>query len=186
MRSRWIIVLVLLLGSGGGGWAVYAEEAEHGSEPHAGGHHEAGEATMPETPKEIWHAVMEEQESLEQTIAGGKLAEVHKVAFHIRDLVQALPTVSMDLPADKKQRLQDSVTRVAEIAGLLDQYGDAGDAVNTTAQADRLAKLLKYIETLYPEGTLHAVHTEGQGQAGTHHGAHQESEPGHDQEGSHY
>ena len=157
MGSRRVIVwvLVLFMGFGWGGRIVSAEEVEHKGAHHAGGHDEAAEGVMPETPKGIWHEVMEGQESLEETIAAGKLADVHKVAFHIRDLVQMLPKVSGELSADKQQRLQESINRVAEIAGLLDQYGDASDAANTKAQADRLAKLLQYIETLYPAGTLH-------------------------------
>lgn len=182
MGSRRVIVgvLVLFMGFGWGGRFVAAEH-DAGAH-HAGGHDEAAEGVMPETPKGIWHEVMEGQESLEETIAAGKLADVHKAAFHIRDLVQMLPKVSGALPADKQQRLQESITRVADIAGLLDQYGDASDAVNTKAQADRLAKLLEYIETLYPAGTLHDAHAEGPGQGGMHHGVHQDTAQG--QEGS--
>lgn len=162
MRSRWAIVgiLALLIGLGWGNRGVYAEHAEHGGAHPAGEHDEAGEAMMPKTSQGIWHEVMEGQTDLEATIAAGKLAEVHKAAFHIRDLVQTLPQFSKELPADKQQRLQESIKRVADIAGLLDQYGDAGDAVNAKAQADRLSKLLQYIETLYPAGTLHSAHTE--------------------------
>lgn len=167
MGSRRVIVwgVVLLMGFGGGGRIISAEDAEQGGAHHAGGHDEAAEAMVPESPMAIWHEVLEGQEQLEEIIAAGKLAEVHKVAFHIRDLVKTLPKVSGALSADAQQRLQESINRVADIAGLLDQYGDAGDAVNTKAQADRLAKLLQYIETLYPAGTLHDAHTEAQNQA---------------------
>ena len=171
MRKKRVMVgvVALLMGFGWGGMRGYAEEAKDGGTHHAGGHDEAAEATMPQTPKGIWHEVMEGQASLEETIAAGTLTEVHKVAFQIRDHVKMLPKVSGELSADKQQRLQESINRVAEIAGLLDQYGDAGDAVNAKAQADRLAKLLQYIETLYPAGSLHAAHTEGRAQTSTHH-----------------
>lgn len=161
MRRKRVMVgvVALLMGFGWGGMRGYAEEAKDEGAHHAGGHDEAAEATMPQTPEGIWHEVMEGQVSLEETIAAGKLAEVHQVAFQIRDHVKMLPKVSGELSADQQQRLQESVNRVAEIAGLLDQYGDAGDAVNTKAQADRLAKLLQYIETLYPEDAFPATHS---------------------------
>jgi hypothetical protein len=152
-------IVALLMGVGWSGMSGYAEDVEPGGAHHAGGHDEAGEALKPETLQGIWHEVMEGREHLEETIATGKLDEVHKVAFHIRDLVKTLPKVSGELSTDTQQRLQESINRVADIAGLLDQYGDAGDAVNTKAQADRLAKLLQYIETLYPEGALHPTHS---------------------------
>ena len=169
-------VLVLLMGLGWAGMDVYAEE---------GGHDEAGEALVPGTLQGIWHEVMEGQEHLDELITAGQLADVHKQAFHIRDLVQALPEVSGELSADKQQRLQESVNRVAEIAELLDQYGDAGDAANTQAQADRLTKLLQYVETFYPEGALHGAHAEGHDEEQAHHDDHDEEESGHGEEGDH-
>ena len=65
-----------------------------------------------------------------------------------------MPEKSRDLPEDKQKSLKESIKRVGEIAGLLDKYGDAGDEVNTREQVRRFEKLLKYIEGLYPEGTL--------------------------------
>ncbi len=178
MRRKRVIVgvLVLLMGFGWAGSNVYASE---------GGHDEAGEALVPETLQGIWHEVMEGQEHLEEIIAAGQLADVHKQAFHIRDLVQGLPEVSGELSADKQQRLQESVNRVAEIAELLDQYGDAGDAANTQAQADRLSKLLQYVETFYPEDALHSAHAESHEEGDAHHDDHDEEEGGHGEAGHH-
>lgn len=144
-KSVSIGILVFLIGFCFAGRNVYAGEREH---------QEAGEAPVPKTLQGIWHEVMEGQKHLEDLIASGKLGDVHKEAFHIRDLVLALPKVSGDLPSDKKQKLQESVERVGEIAKLLDVYGDSRDGPNTKMQADRLEKLLKYIETFYPKGAL--------------------------------
>ena len=178
MRRKRVMVgvLALLMGLGWAGSNVYASE---------GGHDETEEAAVPETLQGIWHEVMEGQEHLEEIITAGQLADVHKQAFHIRDLVQGLPEVSGELSADKQQRLQESVNRVAEIAELLDQYGDAGDAANTQAQADRLAKLLQYVETFYPEDALHSEHAEGHDEGDAHHDDHDEEESGNGEESHH-
>lgn len=143
-------VLVLFFGFGWSGMSAYAAEEEH---------QEAAEALIPETLPGIWQEVIESQEHLEETIAAGQLADVHKHAFRLRDLLQALPKVSAELSADTRQRLQESVDRVGEIAELLDSYGDSGDALNTKAQADRLEKLLEYIRTFYTEDAIDALHS---------------------------
>lgn len=178
MRKKRMMVgvLALLMGFGWAGSNVYASE---------GGHHEAAEVVMPETLKEIWHEVMEGQEHLEEIITAGQLDDVHKQAFHIRDLVQALPEVSVELSPDKQQRLQESVKRVAEIADLLDKYGDAGDATNTQLQAKRLMKLLQYVETFYPEDALHSEHAEGHDEEEAHDDDYDEEESGHGEAGHH-
>lgn len=175
MRRKRVIVGVLafLMGFCWASRNGYAEEGEP---------HKAGEVLAPETLQGIWHEVMEGQEHLKEIIAAGKLADVHKQAFYIRDLVQALPKVSGMLSADKKQRLKQSIDRVGTIAKLLDTYGDSGDGVNTKVQADRLEKLLKYIETFYPKGALNDVRKKNQDE----HGTHGETEKGHgDEEHNH-
>ena len=126
-----------------------------------------GKEKIPATVANIWQEVKEHEEELGKIITDKKLDKVHEVAFEIRDLVNALPDKSMDLPADKLAKLKSNAKYVADIAKRLDESGDAGDAVNTKAQADRLAKFLQDIETLYPAKTLHDTHTEGQAQTST-------------------
>ena len=186
-RKRVIVgMLVFLVGLGGSVKVVSAETAEHGGDHHVGGHVEAEEALVPGTLQGVWHEVMKGQEHLEELIASGQLADVHKQAFHIRDLVQTLPEISGELSVDKQQRLQQSVSRVGEIAKLLDQYGDSGDAENTKMQSDRLAKLLKYIETLYPEDALHSARTEVHGGKEMQSDVNEEDESGHAGGGDHH
>jgi hypothetical protein len=84
-----------------------------------------------------------------------------------------MPEKSKDLPEDKQKSLKESIKRVGEIAGLLDKYGDAGDEANTKEQVNRLEKLLKYIESLYPEGALKSP-DEKEGHEDEEHSSHKE------------
>ncbi len=145
-----------------------------------GGHHEgAGEVMhMPETVPGLWHEIKEQEELLAKTINAGSLGDVHKIAFTIRDLSKTLAEKSTDLAPDAISKVKSSVERVAEVAALLDQYGDAGDKTNTEDQFARLGKLLQFIEMQYPPDALSlggkphsheeggAHHAEGHGKEG--------------------
>ena len=147
MKTKWFVIAVLSMS-----FALVrlaSATAEH--------EHKEGEEKIPATANGIWAEVKEHEVQLGKIIADKKLDQVHEVAFEIRDMVNALPDKSMDLPADKLAALKSNAKYVADIAKRLDESGDAGDAVNTKAQADRLAKLLQDIETLYPEDALHAT-----------------------------
>ncbi len=133
----------------------------------AGQHHGAGEEMLiPNTVPGIWHEIKEHEEELDQIIQSGELSKVHQVAFEIRDLSNALAEKSTELPAAKIANVKSSVERIGEVAGLLDQYGDAGDQEKTQAEFLRLGKLLKFIETQYPESALKSAgdphHGEGE------------------------
>jgi len=159
MKTKWFVIAALSMSFALVRLASAAAEHEH----------KEGEEKIPATVGGIWAEVKEHEEQLGNIIAGKKLDKVHEVAFEIRDLVNALPDKSMDLPADKLAKLNSNAKYVAEIAKRLDESGDAGDAVNAKAQADRLAKLLQDIETLYPKDALHAAHTAEDAQGYTHH-----------------
>jgi len=171
MKTKWFVIVALSVAFTLVRFASAAAEHEH----------KEGAEKIPPTVGGIWAEVKEHEEQLGKLIVDKKLDKVHEVAFEIRDLVNALPDKSMDLPADKLAKLNSNAKYVAEIAKRLDESGDAGDAVNAKAQADRLAKLLEDIETLYPEGALHdaTAHTEGQSQTSMSQGAHQGTEQGH-------
>ncbi len=132
----------------------------------AAGHEEAGKGDshhhdassdhggMPSTLPGIWAEVEEERGKLGNVIAAGQLDKVHVIAFRVRDLVGAMPHHSGNHLTGKEAPMDDAVTRVSQIAALLDQYGDAGDAPSTQAQKARFDQVLDYIKSLYPAGTL--------------------------------
>lgn len=101
-----------------------------------------------------WAKIEASAADLDKTVKAGKLGDVHEVAFAIRDDVVTLPAKSAALSADKKKKLAGYAKTVSEIAGLLDKYGDAGDAKGVKAQHERMKTTLKSIKALYPAGTF--------------------------------
>lgn len=120
--------------------------------------HEAGKASealvIPETVGGIWAKVTEKHHELDQVIADNKLAEVHEVAFAIRDYVAAMPKKSTSLSKAKMATLKTEGKLIARLASMLDEAGDSSDAAKAKTLSLRLDKELKKIEALYPSGTL--------------------------------
>ena len=120
--------------------------------------HEAGKASealvIPETLGGIWAKVTEKHHELDQVIADNKLAEVHEVAFAIRDYVAAMPKKSTSLSKAKMATLKTEGKLIARLASMLDEAGDSGDSTKAKSLSARLDKELKKIEALYPSGTL--------------------------------
>ena len=109
------------------------EHAEGGHGEHAeGGHSHESEIKIPADAKDIWAEINGRVSLLDKTISAGKLSEVHKIAFEIRDLADALPAASGTIVAESKHpSLQQYVSRVGKHAENLDKYGDAGNAAKT-------------------------------------------------------
>ena len=105
-----------------------ASAAEH--EQH-NGHDEP--AAIPATVTEILAAVDQRVAAIDQAIAGGNLAKVHGEAFVARDLLAALPEKVASLNEAETKALDAAIGRIRQQAGLLDKFGDAGDAAQTRA-----------------------------------------------------
>jgi len=144
MKTKWVVIAVLSMSFALVRLASAVAEHEH----------KEGEEKIPATIGGIWAEVKEHEEQLGKIIAEKKLDKVHEVAFEIRDLVNALPDKSMDLPADKLARVKSNAKYVADIAKRLDESGDAGDQIVTKTNFEKLQGFLKTIEAQYPSGEL--------------------------------
>ena len=122
----------------------------------AGAKHEAmtEKLEIPKTLPALWNAVITHQKDLHDVLAAKKLDDVHHHAFAVRDLVAAMPVKSTMLAAEKKTALKKSVSRVASLAKLLDEAGDAGDSAKVAVLTVKLDTELKAIEELYPAKDL--------------------------------
>lgn len=136
---------------------ISAPRAEEGA-GHAAGKPGPGEAEerlqIPEKLSDLWNLVLEKQAALGEIIKAKELDKVHVAAFQIRDLVQTMPERTHVLPAELQKKLQESAGRIADVAKLLDEYGDGGDQAKVEEQTASLGKLLTYVESLYPAGAL--------------------------------
>lgn len=108
---------------------------------------------IPATTAGILQAVTEQEAELDKTITDKKLEDVHHHAFAIRDLVNALPGKSSDLPTEKMAKLKANAKFVASLADRLDKSGDDKDQAATEANFKKLQVVLKQIKSLYPDST---------------------------------
>jgi len=149
--------IMLLFASLAGTPAAYAHEGEEsGTESHHATESpgEGGSTQgIPETAEGIWQAIDEHTVELGKVIQGGRLGEVHHLAFAIRDLVAALPEHSQNLPADTLAQVKGNVKFVATLAERLDTAGDANDKAGTQANFDKLKKVLDGIRVNYRKGS---------------------------------
>ena len=116
--------------------------------------HKEGKATIPNPVGGIWDEVKEHEEQLGKLISEQKLDKVHEVAFEIRDLVNAMPGKSKDLPADTLAKVKSNAKFVADLAKRLDESGDAKNQAGTESNFKKLQGILKTIASLYPPDAL--------------------------------
>jgi len=103
--------------------------------PPADGHahsHDA-EVAIPATLDALLSGVDQRVAAIDGAIAGGQLAKVHGEAFAARDLIAAIPGKVDGLSNEDSKALTAGIARIKQQAGLLDKFGDAGDAAQTKA-----------------------------------------------------
>lgn len=101
---------------------------------HAGGHgHSHDEVEIPATLEALLSGVDHRVAAIDAAIAGGQLAKVHGEAFAARDLIAAIPGMVSGLSDADSKSLSAGIARIRQQAGLLDKFGDAGDAAQTKA-----------------------------------------------------
>jgi hypothetical protein len=138
--------LTLIVGMTASGYA-----AAHNDEPHQQARSTMANTTKPMSAKvqDTWKAIDKKTTELQQAIQSGSLANVHHIAFAVRDLVATLPTLSTSLPVDKQAAIQGSVKFVATLADRLDASGDAHDKAGAADNYEKLMKVLKSLRANY-------------------------------------
>ncbi|HGC5940480.1 TPA: transporter [Legionella pneumophila] len=105
--------------------------------------------TIPTTIPSIWQAVDKHAASIEKAITDNQLTSIHEHAFAIRDLVNALPSLSTDLSEEQKKTLQNNLSYVDQLATRLDKTGDSKDKEGTQTNWQKLQKILAQLRALY-------------------------------------
>ncbi|MBC8139431.1 MAG: hypothetical protein H8F28_26435 [Fibrella sp.] len=103
---------------------------------------------------ETWGQIVADRKALAKAITEKRLADVHDLAFSLRDGVVTLPYKSGDLTAAKKAALQKQVALLAECVEQLHVSADAKDSLKTVAAFARLTKTVDAIAVLYPANAL--------------------------------
>lgn len=105
---------------------------------------------VPDSPAAIWQAIDAQVKALDDTVASGKLGDVHHHAFAVRDLVKALPSHSKDMDPAALAKVQANSKFVDTLAERLDKTGDANDVPATKANLDKFKHTLASIRANYP------------------------------------
>jgi hypothetical protein len=103
---------------------------------------------------ETWGQVLADRKALAKAVAEKRLADVHDLAFSLRDAVVTLPYKSGELTAAKKTALQTQVSRLAELVEQLHTHADAKDLAKSRASFAKLTKTVDAIAALYPANAL--------------------------------
>ena len=112
---------------------------------------EAAPVKIPDTVAAIWQSVDQATEGIAKEIQTGKLGELHRHAFAIRDLVAALPARSASLPPDKLAKVKSDVKFVATLAQRLDAAGDANNKAAVESNFEKLKDVIKSIKGNYSD-----------------------------------
>lgn len=105
---------------------------------------------IPDTVEDTWKEIHKHHMELQDVVKNNKLDMVHHHAFGVRDLVNALPDKSKDLPADKLAKVKANAKFVEDLAKRLDESGDAKDQAATEANLKKLDAIIKTLEAQYP------------------------------------
>lgn len=98
---------------------------------HSHDHGHDAEVAIPATLDALLTEVDQRVAAIDAAIAGGRLAKVHGEAFAARDLIAAIPGKVSGLSDADSKALSAGIARIKQQAGLLDKFGDAGDAAQT-------------------------------------------------------
>jgi uncharacterized protein YcnI len=107
---------------------------------------EPNKITIPATVEGIFKAIHEQHVKLAETVKSKKLADVHHLAFAIRDFANVLPAKAA---ADKKAKVEDTVKDIAKLAEDLDKTGDAGNQTGTETNLKKLDGSIKELESQF-------------------------------------
>lgn len=102
---------------------------------------------IPNTVAGIYEEVDSNMNRLDNVISSGKLAQVHGLAFWVRDVLLGLPK-AQDVPQDSKDQLEQSLKRIQSYADLLDRYGDTDQQDQTAAVYKRFSEEVEKIRGL--------------------------------------
>ena len=117
--------------------------------PHTMAEGEETKIAIPDTATGIWKSVDKDIAQLKAVIAAGKLNEVHRYAYAVRDLIRALPTHSPGLSPDALAKASANIPFINTLAARLDQTGDAGDKAGTETNLVKFEAILKSIRGQY-------------------------------------
>lgn len=121
------------------GHARTTSHAKHEAQVRAAAGADAASSNVEDT----LHAIHGKQSELAEVVANKQLDDVHHLAFAIRDLAKPL---AEKVSADRRPKVEGTISNIAKLADELDASGDAGDQAKTEANVKKLDGTVKLLE----------------------------------------
>ena len=87
-------------------------------------------------------------------VKGKDLKSVHETAEQLTDVLNALPALSKDLPADRLKRVDGAVKNLAKALDALHDAADEGNQAGTEKQLGTVESLLKIVSAQFPAAKM--------------------------------
>ena len=104
-------------------------------------------ATAVAALEQVHHLHME----LADQVKDKNLKTVHETAEKLTELLNMLPALSKDLPADRLKRVEGAVKNLAKALDDLHDAADEGKQAETEKQLGTVGSLLKLLTAQYPD-----------------------------------
>ena len=92
---------------------------------------------------------------LTKQVKGKNLKSVHDTAEKLTGVLNALPALSKELPADKKARVEGTVKNLAKALDALHDAADEGNQAGSEKQFGSVDSLMKILLAQYPAAHAH-------------------------------
>ena len=79
---------------------------------------------------------------------------MHETAEKITEVLNMLPALSKDLPADKLKRVEGAVKNLAKALDALHDAADEGKQAEAEKQLGTVGSLLKLLTAQYPKASM--------------------------------
>lgn len=100
--------------------------------------------------KQVDHLYME----LADQVKDKNLKPVHETAEKLTEVLNLLPALSKDLPADKLKRVEGAVKNLAKALDALHDAADEGKQADAEKQLGTVGSLLKLLTAQYPKAGM--------------------------------
>ena len=112
-------------------------------------HMKSEEMAKPTTSAAALQQVHQLHMVLADQVKDKNLKPVHETAEKLTDILNALPVLSKDLPADKLKRVDGAVKNLAKALDALHDAADEGKQAETEKQLGAVDSLLKLLSAQY-------------------------------------
>ena len=123
------------------------KKADH---EHMHGAEMAKPASSADALKQVDHLYME----LADQVKDKNLKPVHETAEKLTEVLNLLPALSKDLPADKLKRVEGAVKNLAKALDALHDAADEGKQADAEKQLGTVGSLLKLLTAQYPKAGM--------------------------------